>query len=135
MDFFFRHYKIVRLFIWAYPLHDMFNMPCLAWWYSVLGQAFLSCSIASPDIGILLIFKKGRLRSWSKEAYISQKFLLDFCLYLILVWWRMGKLQSLLKMWVFSILSFYIGNRQGKTVRVLQAMSHEKWLQMSSIFN
>lgn len=79
---FFRRYKIVELFIWAYPLHNIFNMPCLACWYSVLEQALLGCSIDSSDTGILLIFKKGRLRSWSKEAYISQKFLSDFCLYL-----------------------------------------------------
>lgn len=73
----------MRLFIWAYPLHDIFNMPCLACCNLVLGQALMGCSIASADTGILLIFKKGRLRSWSKEAYISQKFLSDFCLHLI----------------------------------------------------
>ena len=61
----------------------LFGMPCLAHWYSVVREALLSCSVASSDTAILFSFKKERLRTWSKEACISQKFLVDFCLQII----------------------------------------------------
>lgn len=89
------HYKIMRFFIWAYPLHNSFQdlttlfpsfqyaMLSTAHWYSVVRQALLSCRVASLDTAVLFTFKEVRLRTWSKEAYISQKFLVDFCLHII----------------------------------------------------